>query len=184
MYKKIIDKIKPELEKVVGFFEREVSKIRTSHATPSLVEDVVVEYMGQRYALKHLAAISCPEPRQILIQPWDISYIESIVNSLSKTGVGANPVVDKNLIRISLPPLTQEYKKTLIKSISEKKEQTRQSIRRLRDKAWDDIQRGFREGEIREDDKFRGKDELQKVIDEYNKKVDDIFEKKMKEITE
>jgi ribosome recycling factor len=83
-----------------------------------------------------------------------------------------------------LPPLTQEYKKTLIKSISEKKEQTRQTIRRLRDKAWDDIQRGFREGEIREDDKFRGRDELQKVIDEYNKKVDDIFDKKMKEITE
>ena len=82
MHKEIIQAVKPELDKVINFLEREVSKIRTSRATPALVEDVVVDCFGQKFPLKQLAAISTPETRQILIQPWDKSYIEGIVHSL------------------------------------------------------------------------------------------------------
>ncbi|MDI6592048.1 MAG: ribosome recycling factor [Patescibacteria group bacterium] len=183
-YKDIINKIRPELDKVIAFLERELLKIRTSRATPSLVEDILVECFGQRFLLKQLAAISVPEPRQILIQPWDKSYIEGIVKALEKTGIGANPIVDKEVIRINLPPLSEEYRKNLLRLISEKQEEVRKTIRRWREEAWKEIQEKYREGEIREDDKFKAKDELQDLIDEYNAKIEEIGERKKKEILE
>jgi len=181
-YKDIVDKIKPELDKVIAFLERELVKIRTGRASPALVEDIVVECFGQKFPLKQLAAISIPEPKQILIQPWDKSYIEGIVKALEKTGIGARAAVDKDLIRINLSPLTEEYRKDLLRLTSEKQEQVRQTIRRWREEAWDEIQEGFREGKIREDDKFRAKDELQELVDEYNEKIEAIGERKKKEI--
>ncbi|MFH1714462.1 MAG: ribosome recycling factor [Candidatus Nealsonbacteria bacterium] len=184
MYKEIIQKIKPEMEKTISFLERELSKIRTGRATPSLVEDVVVDCFGQKLPLKQLAAISTPEAKQILIQPWDKSYIEGIVSSLEKTGIGANPIVDKDVIRINLPSLTEEYRRTLQRLISEKQEEARKTIRRWREEAWAEVQEKTKTGEVREDDKFRAKDELQEIIDENNKKIEDIGEKKKKEIFE
>jgi len=183
-YKEIIDKIKPELDKVIIFLERELQKIRTGRATPYLVEDIIVECFGQKFPLKQLAAISVPEPKQILIQPWDKSYIEGIISALEKTGIGLGAVADKEAIRLKFPPLSQEYRKDLQRLISEKEEQAHQTIRRWREEAWDEIQEGYKEGKIREDDKFRAKDELQDLVDEYNKKIEEIAEKKKKEILE
>jgi len=181
-YKEIIKNIKPELDKTIAYLEREMLKYHAGRATPSLVEDVVVECFGQHFPLKQLASISVPEPKQILIQPWDKTYIPGIVSSLEKTGVGANPIVDSDYIRINLPPITDDYRKQLLRIITEKREEVRETIRRWRDDVWSDIQKKEREGEIREDDKFRAKDELQKIVDEYNKKIEDIIEKKKKEI--
>ena len=183
-YKDILEKIKPELEKVINFLERELQKIKTSRASPFLVEDIEVECFGQKFPLKQLCMISIPEPRQILIQPWDTSYIEGIIKSLEKSGMSLNPIVDKNLIRINLPPLSEEFRKDLISLVSEKKEQAKQTVRRWREEAWEEIQNGFREGKIREDDKFKGKDELQELIDECNEKIEELAEKKKKEILE
>lgn len=183
-YKNIIDKIKPELDKVIAFLEREMQKFRTGRATPSLVEDIMADCFGQKFPIKQLAAISTPESRQILIQPWDKSYIEGIVSALEKTGIGANPVVDKDSVRITLPPLTEEYRKNLLWLLAEKKEHCRQTIRRWRDKAWSEIQKGLKESKIREDDKFRGKEELQKLTDDYNEKIEELVERKKKEISE
>ncbi|PIQ06478.1 MAG: ribosome recycling factor [Candidatus Nealsonbacteria bacterium CG18_big_fil_WC_8_21_14_2_50_37_10] len=156
--------------------------MRTGRASPSLVEDVVVECFGQKFPLKQLAIISIPETRQILIQPWDRSYIEGIVKALSETGIGANPVVDKKTVRINLPPLSEDYRKSLLHLVSEKQEEARRTIRKWRQAAWDEIQEGFREGKIREDDKFRAKDELQELVDEHNEKIEQMGEKKEKEI--
>jgi ribosome recycling factor len=184
MYKEILNKTKPEMEKVISFLERELSKVRTGRATPSLVEDVVVNCFDQNFPLKQLAAISTPEPKQILIQPWDKSYILGIVSALEKTGIGANPIVDKDNIRINLPALNQEYRNSLAHLISEKQEEARKTIRHWREHAWSQIQAKTKEGEIREDDKFRAKDELQKMTDDFNKKIEEIGEKKKKEINE
>jgi ribosome recycling factor len=184
MYKEIIEKIKPELEKVINFLERELQKIKTSRASPSLVEDIEVECFGQKFRLSQLAAISIPEPRQILIQPWDASYIEGIIKALEVSGVGANPIVDKNLIRINLPTLSEDYRKDLIRLVSEKQEEAKKTIRRWREEVWDEIQEKFKEGKIREDDKYKGKDELQDLIDEYHQKIEEFGEKKKKEILE
>ncbi len=183
-YKTIIQKIKPEMDKVIAFLEKEFGKIRTGRATPSLVEDVVADCFGQKFPIKQLAAISVPEPKQILIQPWDKSYLEGIVHALEKTGVGANPIVDKDAIRINLPALNEEYRKNLARMISEKEEQSRQTIRKWREEAWEEIQEKTKQGEIREDDKFRAKEELQKLVDEYNKKVGESGERKKQEILE
>lgn len=182
MYKEILDKIRPEFDKVINFFEGELAKIRTSRANPSLVEDVVVDCFGQKFPLKQLAAISTPEPKQILIQPWDKSYIEGIVSALSKATIGAAPIVDKDVVRITLPSLTEDYRKDLIRLLSVKQEEARQTLRRWREEAWRQIQDGFKDGKIREDDKFRAKEDLQKMIDDYQKKIDDSGEKKKREI--
>lgn len=184
MYKEILKKIQPEFDKIINHLDGEVTKIRTSRASPSLVEDIEAECFGQRFPLKQLAAISTPEPRQILIQPWDKSYIEGIVRALENSGIGAAPVVDKEVVRIYLPPLSEEYRKNLLKVLSEKQEEARKNIRYQREEVWRQIQDGFKEGNIREDDKFRGKDELQELVDDYNEKIEQIGEKKKKEIME
>ena len=117
-HKEIIQKIKPELDKVISFLEKEVAKIRTGRANPSLVEDIVVDCFGQKFPLKQLAAISSPEPRTIVIQPWDRSYIESIEKAISGSVMAFSPVVDKEVIRISIPPLSEEYRKSFSRLLS------------------------------------------------------------------
>jgi len=181
-YEEIIEKIKPEIEKVISFLERELAKIRTGRASASLVEDIIVECFNQKFPLKQLAAISSPGPKQIVIQPWDKSYIEPIEKAISRSSLGIAPIVDKDLIRISLPPLSDEYRNTLLRVLSEKQEEARKTIRHWRGEAWEEVQEKTKQGEIREDDKFRAKDKLQELMDEYNKKIDEMGDRKKKEI--
>lgn len=181
-YKEIVDNIKPELDKVISFLERELAKIRVGRASVSLVEDIIVDCFGEKLPLKQLAAISSPEPKQIVIQPWDKSYVESIEKAISNSSLGTSPVVDKDIIRVILPPLSDDYRKTLVRILSEKQEEARKTIRHWRGEAWEEVQNETKAGEIREDDKFRAKGELQKLVDEYNKKVEEIGERKKKEI--
>ncbi len=184
-YKEIVKKIKPEFEKTMVFLEKEAAKIRSGRASSALVEDVLVDCFGEKFPLKQLGTISMPEPKQIVIQPWDRSYLGPIEKALfSHSNLGISPVVDKDVIRINLPPLNEEYRKGLLRVLSEKQEEARKTMRRWRDNAWEEIQEKFKEKEIREDDKFKGKEELQKLIDEFHKKIDDLGEKKKKEIME
>ena len=183
-YKEIINRIKPELEKTIDFLGREMTKIRTGRASVSLVEDITVDYLGQKFPLKQLATILVPEARKITIQPWDKSYLESIEKAISQSSIGAAPIVDKEMIRIALPSMSEEYRKNFLRFISEKQEETKKTVRRWREQAWDEIQEGFKNGEIREDDKFRAKDEIQELVDKYNEKIEEIGERKKKEILE
>jgi ribosome recycling factor len=180
----IIEKFKQEFEKVLDFFKKELQMIRTGKANPALVENILVDYYGSRIQLKQLAAISCPEPRQILIQPWDKSSIEAIEKALSQANLGTLPVIDKEVIRINLPPLTEEFRRNLATQVGRKKEEAREAIRKWRDEASKEIQEMFQNKEISEDEKFKKKEELQKLVDEYNKKLDEVEERKRKEILE
>ena len=181
-YKEIIDKIRLELDKVINFLERELAKIRVGRVSISLVEDIMIDCFGKKMPLKQLAAISTPGPQQIIIQPWDDSYIEAIQKAIERASLGANPIADKKLIRLSLPPLSEEYRQNLIKLLSEKKEAARQTVRHWREEAWKEIQERFKTKEISEDDKYKAKDQLQDLIDQYNKKIEERIEKKKKEI--
>ena len=183
LYKEIINKIKPEMEKVLSFLERESAKIQTGRASISLIEDIMVDCFGQKLPLKQLGTISSPGPRKLVIQPWDKSYLESIEKAISQSTIGAAPIVDKEVIRIELPALTEEFRKNLLRLLSEKQEEARKTIRRWREQAWKEIQQKERESEISEDDKYRAKDELQELIDEHNEKIEELGEKKKKEIT-
>ncbi len=181
-YKESIDKIKPELDKSFKFLESEVAKFHTGRANPSLVEDITVDAFGSKFSLKQLGAISSPQSNQIVIQPWDISYIEPIEKAILNSGLGMSSIVDKNIIRLNLPLLTEEYRQALAKTLNEKAEQTRKTIRHWRESAWNEIQQSQKDKKISEDDKFRGKDELQKVIDDYTEKIKSLIEKKKKEL--
>jgi len=181
-YKEFIDKAKPEFEKAFKFFEGEMAKIRTSRASPALVEDIEVNAFNQKFPLKQLGAISSPQTNQLVIQPWDASYIEPIEKAIQASGLGMSCIVDKNLIRLNLPLLTEEYRSALSKTLGEKAEQCKQTIRHAREDCWNKIQVAQKAKELSEDDKFRGKDELQKVVDSYQEKIKNLVEKKKTEL--
>ena len=181
-YQEFIDKAKPEFEKSLKFLEAELAKIRTSRASPALVEDIEVTAFGQKFTIKQLGAISTPSNNQIVIQPWDTSYIEPMEKAIGQSGLGMSCVVDKNLLRLNLPMLTEEYRLSLGKVLNEKAEQTKQVIRRQREDVWNKIQAAQKAKEMSEDDKFRGKDELQKIVDDYQEKIKSLVEKKKQEL--
>jgi len=183
-YKEIIKKLAPEFDKALQYLDRELAKLHTGRASASLVEDLVVDCFGQKCPLKQLAMISAPEPRQIVIQPWDKSYFEPIQKAIEASQLGLSGAAEGAVIRVSIPDLTGEYRQNLARLIAKTQEDARQAMRRARDDAWSQIQRLERAGEIREDDKFRAKDELQKLIDGYSKKIDEAGERKKKEIAE
>jgi ribosome recycling factor len=181
-YKEVIEEVKPDFEKAISFLKNELAKIRTSKASPALVENILVEVFGQKFPLKQLGTISIPKSRQILIQPWDASYIEQIVRALEKADLGVSPVVEGNSIRIDLPPMTEEFRQNLLRLVSDKKEKAKKIVRGAREWAWSYLQKGFREGRLSEDDKYRGKDQLQDLVEEYNEKIEEMVKKKREEI--
>lgn len=182
MYKEIIEKIKPNLDKTIEFLKREITGLQTARATPALVENIEVECYGTKMPIRQIAAINVPEPRSLIISPWDKTTLKEIEKAISLSRPGLMPVVDGDLIRVSILPLSEERRKELMTILIDKLEEARISIRLQRERAWKEIQELTRAGKIREDDKFRGKDELQELIDEYNEKIEEIGEKKKKEI--
>lgn len=182
MYNEVISEKKKDLEKAIEHLQFELGKLRTGRATTSLVEDVMVDYYGTRTPLKQIAAINTPEPRQITIQPWDRGAISAIEGAIRESNLGLNPMNDGVLIRLSLPALTEERRKELVKVLNGKAEEGRIALRNIREEALKEVQNMEKEGVISEDDKFRAKEKMQTVIDEYNKKVEEIREKKEKDI--
>lgn len=182
MTKDLIDAKKEGFEKAVTHFEEEMMKLRTGRAHPGLVEGLLVDYYGTQTPVKQMASVTVPEPRQILISPWDKGALASIETAIRESDLGLNPMNDGVGVRITLPALTEERRKELVKVLNMKAEEAKISVRSTREDIWKDIQDAEKEGLIGEDDKFRGKDDLQKVVDEYNQKLESLREKKEKEI--
>ena len=181
MYKKLLDNLRPELENTIQFLKGELVKIKTSRATPAMVEDIEIDCYNQKFPVKQLASINVPQPRLIIIQPWDKAILQDIERGIRNKS-SFSPVVDGELIRINIPTLSEEQRKEYCKVIADKTEEARISIRLNREKVWKDIQEMERNGEIREDDKFRAKDELQELVDDYNKKIDELKKTKESEV--
>ncbi|HBI17424.1 MAG: Ribosome-recycling factor [Candidatus Moranbacteria bacterium GW2011_GWF2_34_56] len=182
MYKKIIEDKKKDLDGAMEHFKFEMSKIRTGRANPSLVEDLLVDYYGTKTPLKQIANINVPEPRTLLIQPWGRDTLSSIETAIKISDLNLTPNNDGEVIRISIPALNEERRMELVKILNKKAEEARISVRNIREDIWREIQELEKNGEIAEDDKFRGKERLQEVINEYNKKIDEMREKKEQEI--
>lgn len=182
MTQELFSERKPAFEKVIEHFVEEAAKLRTGRAHPGLVENIMVDYYGNKTPLKQLATITIPEGRQIVIQPWDKNALGEVETALRNSELNLNPSNDGSLIRLTLPALTEESRETLVKTLNQKAEASRISIRNIREEIWQEIQKRAETGRLSEDDKFRGKDELQKVVDEYNKKIESLREKKEKEI--
>ncbi len=182
MHKEILDKLKSDLEKTVENFKSKIIGFRTGKATPAMVENTEVDYYGQKMPLKHIAAISAPQAKTIVIQPWDKNAVIPIQNAIQNSGLGVSPVVDGQIIRVNLPALSEESRKDLVKMLHQEAEESRIAVRQQREEAWKKIQDLTEEGKVREDDKFRAKEEIQKIIDKINAEIKEIADKKEEEI--
>ena len=182
MIKGLIDAKHQNFENAVLHFSDEAAKIRTGRANPGLVENLLVDYYGTKTPLKQIANINIPEARQILIQPWDKGSLVLIETALRESDLGLNPGNDGQNIRIVLPSLTEDRRKEFVKLLNNRAEDGHIAIRTIREEIWKDIQDMEKRGDISEDDKFQGKDELQKTVDSYNQNIETIRKKKEEEI--
>ncbi|MFH0930154.1 MAG: ribosome recycling factor [Candidatus Moraniibacteriota bacterium] len=184
MLEQIVSNTKPKMEKGIERFKEEINKLRTGRANPAMVENLTVEYYGAKSPLKQVASINVPEPRLIVVQPWDKDSLVNIEKAINEAQLGLNPVNDGNVIRIAIPALNEERRTELARILGKYAEDAKVAVRQAREEAWDEIQDLVKNGKLAEDDKFRGKDMLQKSVDEYNGKIEEIREKKEKETME
>jgi ribosome recycling factor len=182
MVKEIIDSKKESLEAAITHLAEECAKIRTGRANPGIVENLSIDYYGTKTPLKQIANISVPEARQIMIQPWDKGALPAIETAIRESDLGLNPGNDGLGIRLVLPQLTEETRRDLVKVLNQRAESSRIAVRNIREDIWKAIVEAEKSGSISEDDKFMGKDALQKQIDEVNLKIEEIRKKKEGEI--
>jgi ribosome recycling factor len=182
--REILHNVEEKMKKTIEAVSREFSEVRTGRAHPGLVEGMHVDYYGTSTLLKQLASISVPDAHLITIQPWDVSIIPEIEKAILKSNLGVNPSNDGKLIRLSIPPLSHERREELVKLVHKMaEEEGRVSLRTIRRLAKESLEKLEKDKAISEDDKFRGIDELQKLIDKYTAKVDELLKIKEKEIT-
>ena len=170
------------MEKTLDALDREYSAIRAGRANPKVLNNIVVDYYGTPTPLNQMAAISVPEPRLLTIQPWDTSTLRDIEKAISTSDIGINPQNDGKVIRLAFPQLTEEHRKNLVKDVSKKAEEAKVAIRNIRRDAMDDIKKLKKDNAITEDDQKDGEKELQKITDNYIKQIDEMGDKKEKEI--
>ncbi len=175
-------KFNGEFQDAIDFLKLELSSLRTGRATPALVENIQVEAYGARTALVGLASISVPDSRTIVIEPWDKSILKDIEKGIQEAKTGLNPVVQGKLIRVSLPMMTEENRRQLVKAMGDKLEQTRIAVRGIREKAKSEIVETEKEGALTEDEKYRLLEQLDKVVAGWNDKIKAVGDEKEKEI--
>jgi ribosome recycling factor len=184
----MIEETKQDAQKAmqasIEALKRDFKRVRTGRATPALLDGIRADYFGVPTPLNQMASISVPEPRQIVIQPWDPSTCGAIEKAILKSDLGLTPSSDGKLVRITVPPLTEERRKELVKVIRKMGEDSKVAVRNARRDANDLLKEYKKEGEISEDDAFRGQEQIQKVTDEFVAKVDELIEGKEKEIME
>lgn len=173
---------KEEFKKTVEYLREELAKLRTGRANPAIIEDLKVDYYDTPTPIKQLGNITVPEPRQLLIIPWDKATLQPLEKAIRDSGLGFNPANEGDKIRLSIPPLNEERRKELTKISSKIAEEARVKIRSLREDFLKGVKKLEEDGKIREDERFRKQEELQKLVDEYNNKIKELAEAKEKEI--
>ena len=175
-------KFKNKVDQTEEWFKSEIALLRTGRATPALIENIKVDYYGAKNPVKNMASISVSDARTLVVKPWDTDALSSIEQAISGSELGVQAITEKDIVRIIFPELTEERRKSLLKILNQKLEETKISIRGERDEVWNDIQKKEKEKEISEDDKFRYKDDLQKMVDSANKKFEELSSRKEQEI--
>ncbi len=173
---------KNEFDAAIEYATQEVASIRTGRANPLLVESIGVEAYGTKQPLKNLATITTPDAKTILVDPWDKGVLAEVEKSIVAANTGLNPVNDGNSIRLPIPPLTEETRKELVKTLKQRIEQVKIRIRQHRDDIRSKIAKAQKANEITEDDRFHQQDKLDEMVKEYNGKLDAMSAEKEKEI--
>jgi ribosome recycling factor len=172
------------MKRAVEFFEEELASVRAGRASPSLLDKVLVDYFGNPTPVNGLATVNVPEPRMIVIQPWDKSTISAIEKAIQKSDLGLNPSSDGTVIRLVLPQLNEERRKELVKTVHKRAEDAKVAIRNCRRDATDELKKLEKNHQIGEDDQRRGAERLQKLTDSSIVKVDEIAQRKEREVLE
>ena len=184
MHEEIKKKLRSRMDKTIDSLHEEFKKIRSGRANAGLVEGLVVDYYGSRMPLKQLASISVPEPRLIVIQPWDKGALSEIEKSFHKSDLGLNPNNDGKVIRISIPALTEERRKELVKVAKGKAEDARVAIRNIRRDGNEEVKTAEKDGHVSEDDSKKTLEEIQKITNEYIENINKFLDAKEAEIME
>ena len=182
--KEIIRDSEEKMKKAYEAMQREFHEISTGRANPSMVEGLRVDCYGSSMPLKQLGSITVPDARLILIQPWDASVIPDIEKAILKSSLGVNPVNDKKVIRLAIPELSRERRDELIKVVKKMAEEGRISLRTIRRDSKEAIDKLEKDKAIPKDEKFKGHDSLQKIVDSYTQKIDQTLLAKEKELSE
>lgn len=184
MIKDLLEELRERMKKSVDALQEDLMGIRTGRAAPALVEKLPVEYYGTMTPLNQMASIAAPEPRLLVIKPWDPSALADIERAILKSDLGLTPMNDGKLIRLNVPRLTEERRRELVKLVSRRVEEGRIAVRNLRRDALQDLKEFEKEKMISEDEFFRGKDDVQDLTDEFVKEIDAIGERKEEELME
>lgn len=184
MYREIVAKSEETMRKSMGFLKEDLAGIRAGKANPKLVDKIQVSYYGTMTPLNQVANISVPEPRSIIIQPWDSSLVKEIEKAILASDLGINPSNDGKLIRLVIPVLTEERRKDLLKVVKKETENAKIAVRNIRRDAIDDLKKLEKSSELTKDDLKKAEEDMQKLTDKYIKYVEDIYKDKEKEILE
>ena len=180
----IFAKTKERMEKCLDSLERDFSTIRAGRANPNVLNNVMVDYYGTPTPINQMAAVSVPEPRLLVIQPWDASTLKEIEKAINVAEIGINPQNDGKVIRLVFPPLTEDRRKEIVKDIMKISEDTKVQVRNVRRDLIDKLKAMKKSGELTEDDLKQGEKKAQELTDKYIKNIDTISAAKQKEILE
>lgn len=170
------------MEKVVASFADELKALRTGRASAALVEDIVISYYGTPTPIKHVASITTPDPKMIVIAPWDKSVLGEVEYGVRNADLGFSPINDGTVVRVAIPPMTEDRRKELSKKLHQMAEEVNVALRTIRRDAWEEIQNLEKSGKITEDDRYAAEKEVNKVIDDFHQKIDGLVESKDQEI--
>ena len=173
-----------KMDASVDHLRKELAAIRTGRASLALFDGIMVDYYGTPTPIRQVATLSTPEPRLIVIQPWDAKVIPEIEKAIQTSEIGLNPTNDGKLIRISVPPLTEERRKDLVKVVKKLGEETKVGIRNIRREVNDELKEMQKSGKLSEDQHRKSQDEVQKLTDRDIEKADEVVRKKEREILE
>lgn len=182
--KELLKATEEKMEKSVSVLERDYKAIRAGRANASVLDKISVDYYGCPTPIQQMAAVSVPEPRSLVIQPWDASTLKDIEKAILTSDIGINPQNDGRVIRLSFPPLTEERRKEIVKDVRKMAEDNKVAVRNIRRDAMDKLKALKKNNQITEDDEANGEKKIQTLTDKYCKEVDEIANLKEKEILE
>lgn len=182
MDKELFSTLSQRMEEIIELLRSDLSTVRTGRASPALVEDIKVEAYQVKMRLLELAYITVPEPHQILVKPYDPGNTGNIKKAILEANLALNPIIDGDVIYINIPSLTEERRKELNKVVGQKLEGARILVRQARQEAMEKIEKVLEEKEISEDERFRLREQVQKVVDEFNERIEELGEKKRKDL--
>src|SRR5437588_6943829 len=180
--KDIIKETKPRMESAIEDFKRKLGTVRTGRASVSLLDTVSVDYYGTPTPLNQMASVHAPEPQMLTVQAWDPTQLGNVEKAIRDADLGLNPSNDGKVVRIPIPPLTEERRKQLAKQIHEIAEEGRNAVRQVRRDANEKLKKLLKDHKISEDDERKGLDEVQKITDNHIKQVDEVQKKKDQEL--